>query len=259
MKTNEFVSLDEQKVGGVGNWLLRHGAFGKTRAVQAMAKYDTELQKKVGFIKWATGLKQAFDGAVNSGQVKLSSGIAESTSNYKDFDILLEQLISEQDEISPSVWIKQFVSLYTKGQTLPSNYNSVIDNLAKKFEDEVTKNPKMKFDLDKGSVKKIYDFIYSIGLQQARDERGRIIPATPSSSSTPPEPAAPDVNQFAQNLTKMFNDFYNAKGAVNDPLVKAALIDMWEKINKIEGTEVKENKSVFKKKAIKSSHKNNVI
>lgn len=201
MKTSEFIIKSDIKENAatdwiskqgknVGNWLLRHGVFGKTKAILATAQYQEQLAKKVGFREFATKLKQLWDGAVNSGEVVLESRNFSTKLNYKRFNTLLENLINEANGLDPATWIKEYVSRYYESLRLPSNFQTVLDQLADNFSREIKTNPKMDFNDETKSIKKLYDFLYGISASQPRDERKRVIPAAPATTTTPATPTS---------------------------------------------------------------------
>lgn len=285
MKTNEFVSKNRnlgeasEPGQGVGNWLLRHGIAGRTRAAMAQSRYEQYANKEAGFNRFYMQLYQAWQGAKQAEQVKES---INSFRNYNDFSFLLEEIITENkssldeaiigkgsalsgpktiigkgsalrtgikpsqrmpqqaartnppastppastppastDQQTPSEWIKNYVSRYTSGQLLPSNYDSLIGQLANSFEQEVRQNSNSKFE---DIARKIYDFLYSISLSQIRDSSGKVISSAKSTSqSSPANKTASDIPADAEKFFKRFNamlQYYQQNNGDVDELMK---------------------------------------
>ena len=159
MKSNEFAKNNLNE--GVGDWLKRLGFAGETAQLTALTQQKLEQQAAVGSVSWLLQAKQAFDAALNSGAVKLSISENINSVTFEQFDHILENTILNEAALTPDQWMKEYMSKFTRGQDLPSNYDQIMTTLSKEFENEIIKNPKMDWRLPQGAPKKIYDFMAS--------------------------------------------------------------------------------------------------
>ena len=69
--------------------------------------------------------------------------------------------------------------------------------------------------------------------------------ATPEPASAPAAPVKPNSNEFAEKITKMFDEFADADGSTGSPAVRSAIRNMWMRTG---GTDLKESRVKKKKK-----------
>jgi len=68
---------------------------------------------------------------------------------------------------------------------------------------------------------------------------------TPEPASAPSAPVKPNPNEFAEKITKMFDEFADADGSTGAPAVRSAIRNMWMRTG---GTDLKESRVKKKKK-----------
>jgi len=68
---------------------------------------------------------------------------------------------------------------------------------------------------------------------------------TPEPASAPAAPVKPNSNEFAEKITKMFDEFADADGSTGSPAVRSAIRNMWMRTG---GTDLKESRVKKKKK-----------
>jgi hypothetical protein len=81
------------------------------------------------------------------------------------------------------------------------------------------------------------------GTAQQQMASGTTPTATPASA--PAAPVKPNSNEFAEKITKMFDEFADADGSTGSPAVRSAIRNMWMRTG---GTDLKESRVKKKKK-----------
>jgi hypothetical protein len=85
------------------------------------------------------------------------------------------------------------------------------------------------------------------GAAQQQMAGGTTPTATPEPASAPAAPVKPNSNEFAEKITKMFDEFADADGSTGSPAVRSAIRNMWMRTG---GTDLKESRVKKKKKTI---------
>ena len=70
----------------------------------------------------------------------------------------------------------------------------------------------------------------------------------------PTAPVKPNPTEFAEKITKMFDEFADADGSIGSPAVRSALRNMWMRSG---GTDLKESRAKKKKKTTVVESKDN--